>query len=147
LADGTFLEGQDASAYSPPAAVLQPPNSWSLHHAEPFGPLDSVVVVDTKAELLAAMNVSNGCLVASIATDDPDFAAQVTEEVQAFKVGVNKPRSRGDRDEVFGGIGASWKGAFVGGDLLVHAVTHGPDGVDERLYGNFADYTLYPSSR
>ena len=147
LADGTFLEGQDASAYSAPAAVLQPPNSWSLHHAEPFGPLDSVVVVDTKAELLAAMNVSNGCLVASIATDDPDFAAQVTEEVQAFKVGVNKPRSRGDRDEVFGGIGASWKGAFVGGDLLVQAVTHGPDGVDERLYGNFADYTLYPSSR
>jgi len=144
LGQGRFLEGQDMSAYSPPAAVLQPAASWSLHHAEPFGPLDSVVVVDTKAELLAGMNVSNGCLVASIATDDPDFAAQVTEELQAFKVGVNKPRSRGDRDEVFGGIGASWKGAFVGGDLLVNAVTYGPEGAKERLYGNFPDYSLYP---
>jgi acyl-CoA reductase-like NAD-dependent aldehyde dehydrogenase len=116
-----------------------------LHHAEPFGPLDSVVLVDTPAELLAAMNVSNGSLVASIATDDPDFAAQITEELQAFKIGINKPRSRGDRDEVFGGIGASWKGAFVGGDLLVQAVTYGPDGPAERLYGNFPDYSLYPS--
>jgi len=144
LGTGRFVEGQDLSAYSAPACVLQPPPAWSLHHAEPFGPLDSVVIVDTPAELLAAMNVSNGSLVASIATDDPDFAAQITEELQAFKIGVNKPRSRGDRDEVFGGIGASWKGAFVGGDLLVHAVTHGPDGPAERLYGNFPDYSLYP---
>ena len=47
------------------------------------------------------------------------LAARVAEELQAFKVGINKPRSRGDREEVFGGKGASWKGAFVGGDLLV----------------------------
>jgi len=144
IGDGVFLEGQDISAYSPPACVLEPPPSWSLHHAEPFGPLDSVVLVDTPAELMAAMNVSNGSLVASVATDDRDFAARVTEELQAFKVGVNKPRSRGDREEVFGGIGASWKGAFVGGDLLVHAVTYGPEGAAERLYGNFPDYSLYP---
>ena len=106
-----------------PACVLQPPAAWSLHHAEPFGPLDSVVIVDTESELLAAMNASNGSLVASIATDDPDFAARVAEQLQAFKVGINKPRSRGDREEVFGGLGDSWKGAFVGGDLLVQAVT------------------------
>jgi acyl-CoA reductase-like NAD-dependent aldehyde dehydrogenase len=144
LGQGRFLDGQDTSAYAAPAAVLQPPANWSLHHAEPFGPLDSVVVVDTPAELLAAMNVSNGCLVASIATDDPDFAARTTEELQAFKVGVNKPRSRGDREEVFGGIAASWKGAFVGGDLLIQAITQGPQGAAERLYGNFPDYSLYP---
>ena len=60
-------------------------------------------------------------------------------------MGVNKPRSRGDREEVFGGIGASWKGAFVGGDYLVQAVTYGPEGPDERLYGNFPDYSLYPA--
>ena len=143
VGDGTFIDGQDVSAYAAPACVLQPPPSWSLHHAEPFGPLDSVVLVDTEAELLAAMNASNGSLVASIATDDRDFAARVGEELQAFKVGVNKPRSRGDREEVFGGIGASWKGAFVGGDLLVQAVTEGPDG--ERLYGNFPEYSLFPS--
>jgi acyl-CoA reductase-like NAD-dependent aldehyde dehydrogenase len=144
LGDGRFLPNQDVSAYVAPASVLEPPAQWSLHHAEPFGPLDSVVCVDTEAEFLAAMNASNGCLVASIATDDATFGARVAEQLQAFKVGINKPRSRGDRDEVFGGIGESWKGAFVGGDLLVQAVTSGPDGDDERLYGNFPDYSSYP---
>ncbi len=141
--DGSFVDGQDISAYVAPACVLEPPSNWSLHHAEPFGPLDSVVV-DTESELLAAMNASNGCLVASVATDDADFAGRVSEQLQAFKVGVNKPRSRGDREEVFGGIGESWKGAFVGGDLLVRAVTHGPEGDAERLYGNFPGYSSYP---
>ncbi|MCU0656025.1 MAG: aldehyde dehydrogenase family protein [Polyangiaceae bacterium] len=141
---GRFLPGQDTSAYIGPACILAPPRSWSLYHAEPFGPLDSIVLVDTEAEFLAAMNASNGALVASIATDDTDFAARVSEEIQAFKVGVNKPRSRGDRDEVFGGRGASWKGAFVGGDLLVQAVTERTDGKEERLYGNFPSYSLYP---
>jgi hypothetical protein len=60
-------------------------------------------------------------------------------------VGVNKIRSRGDRDETFGGIGQSWKGCFVGGKYLVHSVTVGQAG--ERLYGNFPDYTLLPDVR
>jgi acyl-CoA reductase-like NAD-dependent aldehyde dehydrogenase len=106
--------------------------------------LDSVVVVDTQAELLAAMNASNGSLVASIATDDLDVGSQLAEELQAFKVGINKPRSRGDREEVFGGLGASWKGAFVGGDLLVQALTYGPGGADEELYGNFPSSSRLP---
>jgi acyl-CoA reductase-like NAD-dependent aldehyde dehydrogenase len=145
LASGSFLDFQDTSAYVAPGCLLVPPASWSLHHAEPFGPLDSIVIVDTEAELLAAMNASNGSLVASVATDDMDFAARVAEELQAFKVGVNRPRSRGDREEVFGGLGASWKGAFVGGDLLVQAVTYGPGGAGERLFGNFPDYSLLPA--
>ncbi len=140
VADGRFLDGQDTSAYVAPACVLEPPPSWSLRHAEPFGPLDSIVVVDSEAELLAAMNASNGSLVASVATDDADFGARIAEELQAFKVGINKPRSRGDREEVFGGKGASWKGAFVGGDLLVQAVTEG----EGQLYGNFPTYSAYP---
>ncbi len=140
LASGRFLEGQDTGAYVAPACVLEPPPSWSLRHAEPFGPLDSIVLVDSEAELLAAMNASNGCLVASVATDDADFGARIAEELQSFKVGINKPRSRGDREEVFGGKGASWKGAFVGGDLLVQAVTEG----DSQVYGNFPTYSLYP---
>jgi acyl-CoA reductase-like NAD-dependent aldehyde dehydrogenase len=144
VSDGAFVDGQDTSAYVAPAAVLQPPPSWALHHAEPFGPLDSVVLVDTESELLAAMNASNGSLVASIATDDPDFAERVAPQLQSFKVGINRPRSRGDRDEVFGGIGESWKGAFVGGDLLVQAVTYGSQGQDERLYGNFPAYAMFP---
>jgi acyl-CoA reductase-like NAD-dependent aldehyde dehydrogenase len=106
--------------------------------------LDSVVVVDTQAELVAAMNVSNGSLVASIATDDADMGDRVSEELLAFKVGINKPRSRGDREEVFGGLGASWKGAFVGGDLLVQALTYGPEGSGEELFGNFPSYSRLP---
>ncbi|MCU1623557.1 MAG: aldehyde dehydrogenase family protein [Frankiales bacterium] len=144
LADGRFVPGQDTSAYVAPSAVLAPPTNWALHHAEPFGPLDSVIIVDTENELLAAMNASNGSLVGSIATDDAEFAARIGEQLQSFKVGVNKPRSRGDRDEVFGGKGASWKGAFVGGDLLVQAVTEGPEG--EQLFGNFPTYSRYPES-
>jgi acyl-CoA reductase-like NAD-dependent aldehyde dehydrogenase len=144
VGDGAFLDTQDVAAYVAPACVLEPPASWSLGYAEPFGPIDSIVVVDTEAELLAAMNASNGSLVASVATDDPELGARVAEQLQAFKVGINAPRSRGDRAEVFGGLGRSWKGAFVGGDLLVAAVTMGPEGPAERLYGNFPEYSLLP---
>jgi acyl-CoA reductase-like NAD-dependent aldehyde dehydrogenase len=142
LADGRFLPGQQTSAYLPPVAILAPPPSSPLHHAEPFGPVDTIVLVDTEAELLAAMNASNGALVASLACDDEATARRLGAHLQAFKVGLNKPRSRGDRDEVFGGKGASWRGAFVGGALLVHAVTEGS--ANEQLYGNFPSHSLYP---
>lgn len=142
LDDGSFLPDQDRFAYLPPMAILAPPPSSPLFHAEPSGPVDTIVLVDTEAELLAAMNASNGALVASIACDDESTAHRLSGELQAFKVGINKPRSRGDRQEVFGGKGASWRGAFVGGSLLVQAVTEGP--ADERLYGNFPSHTHYP---
>jgi acyl-CoA reductase-like NAD-dependent aldehyde dehydrogenase len=142
LDDGWFLPGQDTSAYLPPVALLDPPGATVLGHAEPFGPVDTVVLVDSRAELLAEMNASNGCLVASIACDDERLARQLADQVHAFKVGINAPRSRGDKAEPFGGRGASWKGAFVGGRYLVHAVTQGPP--DEPLYGNFPDYQRYP---
>jgi acyl-CoA reductase-like NAD-dependent aldehyde dehydrogenase len=100
--------------------------------------------VDTEDELLAAMNASNGALVASLACDEPGLAAKLADDLSAFKVGINRPRSRGDRQEPFGGRGASWKGAFVGGDLLVQAVTVGEP--DERLFGNFPDYSRYPAT-
>jgi acyl-CoA reductase-like NAD-dependent aldehyde dehydrogenase len=139
-----FLDGQDTSAYVAPTALLAPPGRSRLMHAEPFGPVDTIVVVDTEDELLAAMNASNGALVASIACDNEDLATKLAKDLHAFKVGINKPRSRGDREEPFGGRGASWKGAFVGGDLLVQAVTVGEP--DERLYGNFPEYSSYPAT-
>jgi len=143
LEGGRFLDGQDTSAYAAPATLLAPPGASRLMHEEPFGPVDTIVVVDTEAEMLAQMNASNGALVATIACDDEDKATELAEHVQAFKVGVNKPRSRGDREEPFGGRGASWKGAFVGGELLVHAVTQGAEG--ESLFGNFPGYNRYPA--
>ena len=144
LGSGAFLPGQDTSAYVAPSVLLAPPGRSRLMHAEPFGPVDTIIVVDTLSELLSAMNASNGALVASLACDDEELASKLATELQAFKVGINRPRSRGDRDEPFGGRGASWKGAFVGGDLLVHAVTTA--GPRDRLYGNFAEYQRYPST-
>lgn len=144
--DGTrFLQGQDISAYLAPITLLNVPRNARLHHNEPFGPIDSIVVVDRIEELISEMNISNGNLVSSIATDDPQIARMVAGELRAFKVGTNTVRSRGDRDEVFGGMGASWKGCFVGGKYLVQSVTRGPAG--ERLYGTFPDYTLLPETR
>ncbi|MFJ4918838.1 aldehyde dehydrogenase family protein [Streptomyces sp. NPDC088725] len=142
LARGRFLPGQDTSAYVPPVTLLRPPASSPLHHSEPFGPVDTIVLVDTEAELLAAMNASNGALVASLSTDDPATYERLAPQIRAFKTGQGKPRSRGDKDELFGGFGNSWRGAFVGGELLVKAVTQGPRG--ERAPGNFPDYHLMP---
>ncbi|OEJ43781.1 dehydrogenase [Streptomyces agglomeratus] len=142
LVGARFLPGQDTSAYLPPVTLLNPPPSSPLHHAEPFGPVDTIVLVDTEAELLAAMNASNGALVATLSTDDPSTYERLSPQIRSFKVGHGKPRSRGDRDELFGGFGASWRGAFVGGELLVRSVTEGPH--DERLPGNFPDYHLMP---
>jgi hypothetical protein len=62
--------------------------------------------------------------------------------LQAFEVGINVPRSRGDRNEHFGGKGATWRGAFVGGALFVRAVTRGEPG--DYLHGILATYSLYP---
>ncbi|MFI5616980.1 aldehyde dehydrogenase family protein [Streptomyces sp. NPDC051567] len=137
-----LLPGQDTSAYAAPLALLSPPAASPLYHAEPFGPVDTIVLVDTEAELLAAMNASNGALVATLSTDDPDTFARLAPQIRAFKLGHGTPRSRGDREELFGGFGASWRGAFVGGELLVRAVTQGPAG--ERLPGNFPAYQLMP---
>jgi len=139
-----FIAGQDTSAYAAPVALLAPPGASRLMHEEPFGPVDTIVVVDSEAELLAQMNASNGALVASIACDDDPLAGELAQQVQAFKVGINRPRSRGDKAEPFGGRSASWKGAFVGGAQLVQAVTLGPP--NERLYGNFPGTSRYPAA-
>ncbi|AKU92584.1 aldehyde dehydrogenase family protein [Vulgatibacter incomptus] len=143
LDDGHFLPGQDTSAYFAPVALMNVPRPCKLYHAEPFGPVDTFVLVNGVEELVAEMNVSNGALVASIACDDPTEAQEIAGELRAFKVGINRTRSRGDREETFGGIGASWKGCFVGGKYLVHALTQGEPG--EPLYGNFPDRTLLPT--
>jgi acyl-CoA reductase-like NAD-dependent aldehyde dehydrogenase len=142
VSDSMIFPNQDISAYVGPAALLNIPRNCRLYHAEPFGPLDTILVVDHLEELISEMNVSNGALVSSIACDDPKVARRVASELRAFKVGINGVRSRGDREEVFGGIGQSWKGCFVGGRYLVLAVTRGS--ASEKLFGNFPDYTQLP---
>ena len=140
--EGMIFPNQDISAYVGPAALLNIPRNSKLYHNEPFGPIDTIVVVDHLEELITEMNISNGCLVSSIACDDAKTAKTLAEQLRGFKVGVNTIRSRGDREEPFGGIGQSWKGCFVGGKYLVRSVTQGAMG--EKLHGHFPDYTLLP---
>ncbi len=145
IAESLVLPGQDTSAYMPPIALMNIPRNSRIYHNEPFGPLDTIIVVDRVEELIAEMNISNGSLVSSIACDDAKVVQQIAGDLRSFKVGTNNVRSRGDREEVFGGIGQSWKGCFVGGRYLVQSVTVGGEG--DRLYGNFPDYTLLPEVR
>jgi hypothetical protein len=137
-----FLPGQDISAYLAPIALLGIPKNAQLYYNEPFGPVDTFVVVDSLDEMVAEMNVSNGNLVSSLATDNPHALQHTAAELRAFKIGMNKLRSRGDKEEPFGGLGQSWKGCYVGGKYLVEALTEPMPG--QRLYGNFQDYTLLP---
>jgi acyl-CoA reductase-like NAD-dependent aldehyde dehydrogenase len=75
-----FLPGQDISAYFAPATLLNIPRSCKLYFNEPFGPLDLIVTVDRIEELVAEMNVSNGNLVSSLATDDEIIAFALPAE-------------------------------------------------------------------
>jgi acyl-CoA reductase-like NAD-dependent aldehyde dehydrogenase len=142
LDDSLFLPGQDRSAYRAPRALVGLPRQAELYFKEPFGPIDSVVLVDRVEELVGEMNISNGALVTALGSDDEKWASRTSKELRAFKVGINKLRSRGDREEVFGGLGESWKGAFVGGKLLVEAVTLGAP--SQPVLGNYPDSVLLP---
>ncbi|MHA7633830.1 aldehyde dehydrogenase family protein [Corallococcus sp. M7] len=126
LAEDAFTARQERGAYLPPVLLFGVPRDSELYLREPFGPVDVLVSVDSEEELLREANVSNGALVASVATDDPELARRIAERLHAFKVGINALRSRGDREESFGGRGGSWAGAFVGGIHLVRAFTDGP---------------------
>lgn len=138
-----FLPEQDISAYMAPIGILNLPKNTHLYYNEPFGPIDTILIVDRIEELTAEMNVSNGNLVSSIATDDHNLGQEIAEGLRGFKIGINKPRSRGDREEVFGGKGNSWRGSFVGGKYLVYAVTESTNGVD-KFYGNFKEGVRLP---
>jgi acyl-CoA reductase-like NAD-dependent aldehyde dehydrogenase len=141
-----FVPGQDRSAYFAPVALLDIPKHCTLYHLEPFGPVDTFLVVDRLDELIHEMNVSNGSLVSSIACDDTGQVTKIASQLRSYKVGINAARSRGDREETFGGLGQSWKGCFVGGRLLVEAVTRSEIS-NEQLFGNFSGYIRLPDQR
>jgi len=145
LDESLFLPNQNKTAYTAPRSLVDLPKSAELYFREPFGPIDSIVLVNRTEELVGEMNISNGALVAALASDDEKLATRMAKEIRAFKVGVNKMRSRGDKQEVFGGMGESWKGCFVGGSLLIEAVTNSDSG--EPMKGNFDDFTILPELR
>lgn len=129
LEDRAFLPGQDRGAYLAPVLLSGIGPSSDLYDREPFGPVDAVVTADDVDGLIAEANVSGGSLVGSVATDDATLGETIGERLLSYKVGINRQRSRGDREEAFGGLGGSWAGAFVGGENLVRAFTDGPQEV------------------
>lgn len=135
LAEDAFTARQERGAYLPPVLLFGIPRDSELYLREPFGPVDVLMSVDSEEELIREANVSNGALVASVATDEPELAQRIAARLHAFKVGINALRSRGDREEAFGGKGGSWAGAFVGGTHLVRAFTGGPHPME----GNWPD--------
>lgn len=84
------------------------------HHAEPLRPVDTIVLVDTEAELLAAMNASNGALVATLARDDRatcDRLAPADPRLQDRARRPPPPRrpAGARRDPEAGGGAAAWE--------------------------------------
>lgn len=126
-------DANDSQAYFTPLLLTNVPRDSSLYTREPFGPIDIVVPVDSPEELIREANVSAGALVGSVASNDVAEGEAIATQVKAYKTGVNKMRSRGDKDEKFGGAGQSWEGAFVGGEWLIHAFTKG----EGELAGNW----------
>jgi acyl-CoA reductase-like NAD-dependent aldehyde dehydrogenase len=53
-----IFPGQDISAYVGPAALLNIPRNSKLYHSEPFGPLDTIVVVDHLEELISEITAA-----------------------------------------------------------------------------------------
>jgi acyl-CoA reductase-like NAD-dependent aldehyde dehydrogenase len=135
ISEDAFEHEQNRDSYMAPTLLTSLNPNSDLYKREPFGPLDVLVPVDSETELIREANVSNGALVASVATDDPEAGEQIARRLHAFKVGINCLRSRGDRGEPFGGMGDSWEGAFVGGVNLVRAFTSGT----HLPYGNWPD--------
>lgn len=142
LSSGRFLPGQDTRAYLPPTALLAPPKNSPLHGAPPGGPVDTVVLADSEAEFVAAMNAGGGSLAATLSTDDAGASAWLAPQIDAYETGSGK---RADRGGPSGGSGTSWLGPYLGGELLVRSVTCGPD--RERLPGNHPDHRLPPEAR
>jgi hypothetical protein len=78
------------------------------------GRLDTIVLVNRVEELVAEMNISNGSLVSSLACDDDRVAKEISGDLPIIRRCLNKIRSRGDRDETFGGICRIMEGLLCG---------------------------------
>lgn len=88
--ESLYLPNQDTSAYFGPSSILNVPRNARLHHNEPFGPLDTIVLVDRIEELVSEMNISNGSLVSSLACDDDRVAKEIAGDLRSYKVGLDR---------------------------------------------------------
>ena len=122
VVDGRELvvDGHESGHFVGPTVLDRVRPEMSAYCDEVFGPLLTVMRVDTFEEALALVNASEYGNGAAIFTDSGEVARRFTTEVQAGMVGVNVPIPVPVAYHSFGG----WKGSLFGDH---HA--HGPEGI------------------
>jgi malonate-semialdehyde dehydrogenase (acetylating) / methylmalonate-semialdehyde dehydrogenase len=121
LVDGRDAPGEDGEAYVGPTILDEVTPAMEVAREEIFGPVLSVIRVDTLDEAIAAVNASRFGNGVSIFTESGAAVRRFRHDVEAGMVGVNIGVAAPVAFFPFSG----WKDSFLG-DL--HA--HGPDAVD-----------------
>jgi len=75
----TVMEGQ--GAFFSPTIMVAPPSAEAPHHVEAFGPVTTIIGYQSPKEAFALAHRGGGSLVASIITDDPEFATLAVKDL------------------------------------------------------------------
>ena len=106
----------DPSGYwIPPTVLTDVPVGHQLNTGEVFGPLLSVIPIDSVHEGLALVNSSEHGLVSAIHTQDLDEAQRFAQHAESGIVKVNQSTTGNGVAPPFGGLKASSSGAFPEG--------------------------------
>ncbi|MFT4792156.1 MAG: oxepin-CoA hydrolase/3-oxo-5,6-dehydrosuberyl-CoA semialdehyde dehydrogenase [Paracoccaceae bacterium] len=132
--DGIDLRGDAAAgAYFPPTLLRcdDPDGARAVHDTEAFGPVATLMPARDAAHAATLANRGGGSLVASVFTNDPDFARRVTLESAAWHGRIYIADRDAGRDAtghgaplphmVHGGPGRAGGGEELGG---IRAVMH-----------------------
>ncbi|WP_182354080.1 CoA-acylating methylmalonate-semialdehyde dehydrogenase [Flaviflexus huanghaiensis] len=117
---GLVVEGREGGHFLGPTIVTGVSTDSTLYHQEVFGPVLTVLEVDTYEDAIDLVNASPFGNGAAIFTNDGGMARRFTLEVEAGMVGVNVPIPTPVAYYSFGG----WKESLLGDRHI-----HGPEGV------------------
>jgi len=107
----------DDAAYFPPTVVLNPPLDSRLMREEVFGPILSVISVDTLDQAIRFINDRPRPLALYAFTSDRSVERRVLDRTISGGVGINTTLVHVARDDLpFGGVGPSGMGCYHGRD-------------------------------
>jgi|SRR5690554_162317 len=122
LIGSNFSKGDKQGAYYPPTILDNVTNGMEIAQEEVFGPVLSVLTVDTPDEAVSIANESQYGLAAAVWTSDLSLALKMEQRLDVGTVWINSIRT-GDMSVPFGGV----KSSGIGSDKSLHAfdnVTH-----------------------